>query len=147
MFRLLSLFTDLQSFVFNLFAAVLLYLTPIKNYIHLVLILIFIDLITGSYAAIKEGEKFSARRLGKTVEKFIFYGIAIIVGYILQQIIDDGTQLSKLVSLYIGITEAKSIYENISRITKADIVSILWDAFKGKFDDMISNMRSKKTGQ
>ena len=146
MYRLFQLFDDFQGFFIKLVSFILLYFTPIASYVHLVLILIGIDLITGSYAAIKEGESFSARKLRNTLEKFIFYAIAIIVAFLLQQIIDDGSELARIVALYVGATEAKSIYENISRITRKDILSILWEAFKAKIDDLLKNVRSRRSG-
>lgn len=144
MYRLLYFFNDFQSFVMKIVAFVLMYLAPISNYVHLVLILIAIDLVTGSYAAVKSGDKFSARKLRNTLEKFVFYAICIIVAFVLQQIIDDGSELARIIALYIGATEAKSIYENVSRITKTDIVTQLWDLLKSKLDDMVTAMKSNK---
>lgn len=144
MYRLLCLFTDLQSFFVKLFAFILMYFAPISNYVHLVILLIMIDLVTGSYAAIKEGQKFSARKLRNTIEKFIFYAVAIIVAYVLQQIINDGSELARWVALYVGATEAKSIYENISRITKKDIIAIFWSVLKGKLDELYNKSDKSK---
>ncbi len=145
MYRLLNIFNDTWSALLQLFAFIVLYLTPISNYVHLVLVLIFFDLITGSYAAIKEGEAFSAKKLRHTVEKFVFYALAIIAGYILQQIIDDGSELARIVALYIGSIEVKSIYENISRITKTDLVALLWDLIKEKMEEWIQGIRNKRS--
>lgn len=144
MHRLICLFTDIETFIIKLVAFVLMFLAPISNYVHLVLILIGIDLITGSYAAVKEGERFTASKLAHTIEKFIFYAIAIIVAYLLQQIISEGNQLARIAALYIGATETKSIYENISRITHTDLVAIAWDLIKTKLDDFLDSVKSRK---
>lgn len=144
MHRLVNVFTDLNNFLLHLFAFIVLYLTPISNYVHLVLILVFFDLITGSWASIKEGQKFSARKLRNTVEKFIFYAIAIISGYVLQNIINDGTELSRIVALFIGSIEVKSNYENISRIRRVNLITALWSAIKEKIDDYLSIVKPKK---
>jgi phage-related holin len=143
MYRLINIFHDTCNFLLQLFAFIILYLTPISNYVHLVLLLILFDLITGSWASIKEGQKFSARKLRNTVEKFIFYALAIIVGYILQRIINDGSELARIVALYIGSIEAKSIYENISRIRQVNMVTALWNAMKEKIDEYINSLKSK----
>lgn len=145
MYRLVYLLTDLENFFIKIFAFILLYLSPISNYVHLVLILIGLDLISGSYASIKEGQKFTARKLRCTIEKFVFYAIAIIVAYILQQIISEGTELARIVALYIGATETKSIYENISRITHTDLVEIAWGVIKEKLDDWIDSVKKKNS--
>ena len=146
MYRLLNILHDTWGFMVQVFAFVVLYLTPISNFVHLVLVLIAFDLITGSYASIKEGQKFQAAKLRHTVEKFVFYALAIIVGYVLQRIIDDGSELARLVSLYIGSVECKSIYENISRITKTDIMALVWDIFKSKIEDWVSGFRQQRNG-
>lgn len=141
-----SFFDNLLSFFVYVFGAILLYFSPIKNFVHLVLLLIIIDQITGTYAAIKYKE-FSWRKFYRnTLEKFVFYSSAIIVGYLLQQIIDDGYEIAKYVAFYIGVGEAKSIYVKISKITKTDILILLWESLKGKLDDMVSSVRSKRTG-
>lgn len=144
MHRLLNILHDTWSALLQIFAFAVLYLTPISNYVHLVIVLIGIDLITGSYASIKAGDRFQAAKLRHTVEKFVFYALAIIVGYVLQQIIDDGTQLARIVALYIGSVECKSIYENISRITHTDVMTLIWDVFKTKIEGWINDLRSTK---
>jgi phage-related holin len=141
--RFVNFISDAWDSILKILAFILLWLAPISNYIHLVLILIFIDLLTGSYAAVKEGQKFSARKLRCTIEKFVFYAMAIIAAFLLQQIINDGNELSRIVALYIGATELKSIYENISRITKTDILSLLWDTLKQKIESYIQALKNK----
>lgn len=144
MYRLMNIFHETWTAMLQIFAFIVLYLTPISNYVHLVIVLIGIDLITGSYASIKEGQKFEAAKLRHTVEKFVFYAMAIIVGYILQRIIDDGSELARIVALYVGSVECKSIYENISRITGTDVLEKVWDIFKVKLDGWIEGLKSSK---
>ena len=55
MYRLLNIFHETCTAILQIFAFIVLYLTPISNYVHLVMVLISIDLITGSYASMKEG--------------------------------------------------------------------------------------------
>jgi phage-related holin len=142
--RLLELFSDFHTFLVKIISFIIFFLIPISNYVHLIVILIGLDLITGCYAAIKEGERFSARKLRNTIEKFIFYAIAIIVGYILQQIIDDGSEMARLVAFYIGATESTSIYENISRITKVDIVSSFVKFIREKLQEYLNGLKAGK---
>lgn len=143
MYRLLNFFDSAWDGILKLLAFLLLWFAPISNYVHLVIILIFIDLISGSYASVREGQKFSAKKLRNTVEKFVFYSLAIITAFILQKIINDGTELARIVALYIGATELKSIYENISRITKTDIVSMIWDTLRQKIEEYLKALKSK----
>jgi phage-related holin len=144
MYKLLFVGNEITAFIVKIFTFIVLWLSPISNYVHLVLILISIDLITGSYAAIKEGQIFSARKLRNTIEKFIFYAVAIIASYILQQIIDDGTELARTVALYIGAIESKSIYENISRISKRDFLYMIWTSIKKMIEDYIGKSNNER---
>ena len=116
----------------KLLALAISYISPIVTLINLVLMLIVIDLLTGIYASIKTHDKFSARKLRYTVEKFVFFSIAIIAGYILQRIFADYLNVSQIVAGYIAFTEAKSIYENLSRILKIDFIGAIWQTIKEK---------------
>jgi len=143
MYRLYPVFHDVCNALIQIFAFIILFLTPISNYVHLVLVLVALDLITGSWASIKEGQKFNAHKLRNTVEKFIFYAIAIIIAYVLQKIINDGTELARIVALYIGSIEVKSNYENISRIRQVDLIHAIWNLIKDKIEEYISGLKAK----
>lgn len=124
-------------------AAVMFFL-PIHNFINLVIALITIDLITGVWASMKKGEKFTASRMVKTVYKFILYALAIIAAYILQLIGNDGVGLPRIVALFVGSIELKSAYENIGRILGRDILVDLWQILKGKIEEMITGISLNK---
>ena len=145
MYRLANIFHDTYNFLMHLFAFIILYLTPVANFIHLVLILILFDLITGSWASIKEGQKFSARKLRNTVEKFVLYSLAIVIGFVIQNLINDGTEIARIMALFIGSIEVKSNFENISRIRRINMITALWDAIKAKIDDYLTGIKLKKT--
>lgn len=127
------------NWILKFIAVIIAALAPIATVINLVLLLIVIDLFTGTYASIKNKEPFSARKLRYTVEKFVFYSVAIIAGYILQIIFFDAINVAQMVAGYISLTESKSIYENISKILKTDILKEVWKLIKLKFDKKITN--------
>lgn len=118
-------FTSLLDFIVDMFvkaiAFVVYFLTPISSFIHIVLILLAIDNISGIWASLKEGEKFTAKKLRMTVTKFVWYALAIITGYLLQKLFNEGTQIARVVAIYLAAVETKSIYENIARITDMDV--------------------------
>lgn len=124
------------NWMLKMMALAIAYISPILTLINLVLALIVIDLMTGTYASIKHKEKFSARKLRHTVEKFVFYSVAIIAGYLLQCIFAHVVNVSQLVAGYIAFTEAKSIYENTARITNIDLFGLIWDAIKEKLPNL-----------
>ena len=135
---ILKYWENTAALIFQAFSFVILFLTPISNYIHLVFVLIGMDLITGSYASHKEGEHFKASKLKKTGEKFLFYSMVIITAYLLQIISgDDGTQLARIAALFVSSIEVKSSFENISRIL--DIApGSLWEAIYNKIKESIN---------
>jgi len=141
--RLLAIIDDLWSFLKLLFISILMYLSPVKDFIHLVSALIILDLITGIMASWKAGEKITASRMAKTIYKLILYSIAIIATYLVQMIAADGVGLVRICALIIGATELKSIYENISRILGGDLFKTLWQVIKGKVDDIVSSIPIK----
>jgi len=140
------MFSDLWTVLVNLFLAVVLFLMPIHDTVHLVVWLIFLDFGTGVSASIKEHgiKSITANRMANTVSKILFYTIAIIATFVLQKIVDDGTQLAKITALYIGAVELKSIYENVSRITGRDLVGALWVMIKGKVNETITGLKTDK---
>lgn len=141
--RLMPFFEDVWSFLKLLFLTVLMYLSPIKSFVHLVAALIILDLITGILASWKTGEKITATRMANTIYKLILYSIAIIATYLVQMIAHDGIGLVRVCALIIGATELKSIYENISRILGGDLFKMLWQVIKGRIDDIVSSVPSK----
>jgi len=142
--RFLTILQDIWSFITTLFMAAVMFFLPIHNFINLVIALITIDLITGVWASMKKGEKFTASRMVKTVYKFILYALAIIAAYILQLIGNDGVGLPRIVALFVGSIELKSAYENIGRILGRDILVDLWQILKGKIEEMITGISLNK---
>ncbi len=139
-----KLWQSLTQFWIHVGSFIILFLIPIHDFIHLVLVLLAFDVVTGIWASLKRGESFSAKKLGVTVTKFILYGSAIIIGYVLQLLVNDGTQLARIVAIFIGATEAKSSYENISKITGIDLITNLWDLLSSKVSDYLKNTKTKR---
>lgn len=127
-------------------AAFFLWLAPISNYILLALVLVVIDNITGIYESIRiRKEPITPGKLRTTIEKFVFYGLAIITAYILQKIMNNGTEIAKGVAAYIGVTEAISVYGHISKITGKNFVAALIRIIGVKFKEYVSIPAPKKS--
>lgn len=99
------------------------YFQPISTMIYVILLFILIDFLTGMYAAHKTHKPIISSKLKKTLEKFVFYSLAVIVGYIFQKEILSGINLVQLVGGFIASIELLSIYENIKKITGLDIIN------------------------
>lgn len=101
-------------------------LAPIHAVMISVGVLIFSDLVTGVWAAIKRGEHIKSSKLRNSVSKLIIYQIAIISGFVFETyLIGDLMPITKIVAGIIGLVEIKSIFENLNVIYGSDLFKVL----------------------
>lgn len=94
------------------------------------------DMVSGIISARKKGEVMQSRKLKQTVYKFIAYGIAIMVSFLIEkQFLGDFPGM-KLISGFIAYVELKSINENIQCITGVNL-------FKSILEKMTPNQPPK----
>lgn len=103
---------------------------PIKPILISACALIFFDLATGLLAARKRGEPITSAKLKRTVVKFFLYEFCIMGGYLLEHyMLDHYLPVAKLIAGVVGMTEMKSILENVNTTTGMDIFKTLIDTF------------------
>lgn len=98
---------------------------PIHNILIAVICLIFVDLVTGIWKAVKLKEKISSAAMRRTVTKILVYNLAILSGFTVEAFLIPDLPLIKLVSAVIGLVEIKSILENLNTISGQDIFKAL----------------------
>ncbi|WP_299119583.1 phage holin family protein [uncultured Tenacibaculum sp.] len=91
-------------------------LSPLNGVLTTMMLLIVVDFITGSYAAIKHAVPIRSIRLGHTISKFFIYNLVIISAYFLEKHIVNEVPFLKIIAGFIAITEIKSILENYNKI-------------------------------
>ena len=91
-------------------------------------VLIFADVLTGMKAAAKRGERLHSRKMSTTINKMIFYVIAILLARVMEVSFIDWLPVAQLTAGYIAVVEFKSNMENIAEITGVDI----WNHLKDK---------------
>ncbi|CAL2102321.1 conserved protein of unknown function [Tenacibaculum sp. 190130A14a] len=91
-------------------------LSPLNGVLTTMMLLIVVDFITGSYAAIKNNVPIRSIRLGHTVSKFFIYNLVIISAYFLEKHIVNEVPFLKIIAGFIAVTEIKSILENYNKI-------------------------------
>lgn len=102
----------------NLGLSILAIFAPIQAVVATTFILVVLDLITGVIAAKKRGEKLTSKGLKRSVGKLLLYETAIILSFLVQEYLTgDILPALKLVSALIGITELKSVLENLDNIS------------------------------
>lgn len=133
---------DWNSLGSSFLLALLAFISPIKWLIVGVGALILLDTVSGLYRVYKLKQEISSKRFGHIVSKFLLYNIAIISGYILQLMIGlDILPLAKIISCAIGLTELKSITENVNQITGIDLWKFVISYLKRNSDQLSETVK------
>lgn len=132
---------DVLGLIVKLFSLLFVVLLPIRPALIAVSALVIADFITGLWASKKEGKPITSSGLRRTVVKGLAYQSAIIVAFVLETYLLDGLPVIKAVTALIGITEAKSFFENVKRITGIDF----WSHILSKLN--MPDIKTKKEGE
>lgn len=109
-----SLSNIFGDWVTNAVLVLLALFTPIYPMMAAAGTLIVVDLLTGVLAARKRSEPISSAGFRRTVAKMLTFQAAIITGFIAETWLLGGLiPISKIVAAAIGLTEIKSIIENL----------------------------------
>ena len=108
---------------------------PAKAMLATALLFIVLDLITGVWAAKKRGDAITSQGLKRTVIKIMIYELAIALAFLCEiYLMGDYMPIAKIVSSFVGITELKSIYENLNEIGGGNLLSNLISRLNGPQD-------------
>lgn len=133
-------------FLKSILATCIAFMMPIHTLIIGVGALILLDTIAGLYRAFKLKQSITSKKFGHIISKILLYNIAIISGYILQWIIGiDVLPISKLIASVIGLTEIKSILENVNEITGIDLWKFVMNYVKRSPDEMMKTISEVDT--
>lgn len=117
-------------------------LLPVHGLIGALGTLVFADLITGMWKALKRKKKITSRGWRATIGKLTIYMVALCAGFAIDKILDNQTPLvARAVALGIALTEIKSIFENFYAITGIDLIKTVMSRIKppeghpDEFDD------------
>ena len=113
----------MRSWLISVALAAVALFAPAKELFIATGILIIADLITGLMAAHKQGRPITSAGLRRTVSKFLIYNISVGCAFLVQKyMMGDLVPVSNIVSSAIGLTELKSILENVDRIRGGSLV-------------------------
>jgi len=123
----------MRSWLNNLFIALSLLLAPIKPALATAFLLVMVDLVTGLMAARKRKEKITSLGLRRTISKLFIYELLIILSFLTEtHLTGDLIPLVKLFAGFVGITELKSVMENLDAISGEPIISKIVDKLTKK---------------
>lgn len=106
--------------------ALLAVFAPIQDALLVVMLLTILDLITGLIAARKRGEKITSSGLKRTIIKTCVYETTVMLAFLTEtHLVGDLIPLVKICTAYIGITELKSVLENLDSISGMSLLKTL----------------------
>jgi len=121
----------------KILALIALILAPIKAALLTVGFLIFLDLVTGIWAALKRAESLQSAALRRTVSKMIIYQMAVISAFLIEHyILAETLPMTKVVAGFIALVELKSILENSNTILGTDVFKLLIKKLGSKNDNI-----------
>jgi phage-related holin len=110
----------------NLLISAALVLAPIKATLAVTLLLTLADLITGVLAARKRGEAITSAGFKKTVVKILVYECVVILGFLVERfLVGDILPIVKIAGGMVGLTELKSVLENLEDLTGMPLLQAL----------------------
>lgn len=113
----------MKDWTISLALSILAIFAPAKELFIATGILIVADLVTGLMAAHKLKQPVTSAGLRRTVSKFVIYNVAVGCAFLVQKhMMGDLVPVSNIVSSAIGLTELKSILENIDKIRGGSII-------------------------
>lgn len=110
-------------------------LAPAKAMLVTVLLLSLFDMLLGVAAAIRRKEPVTSRGLKRTILKLFVYEIAVVCAFLAQTyLIGPEIPAMNLVSGLIGLTELKSILENLDEINGEPLFQTILSKLESKDD-------------
>ena len=99
-------------------------IAPIKGMIVVAALSVFVDFLTGMYAAHKRGEKIKSSKMAVTVTKLFVIETAILMCFFIQTfLLDNAFPLTSWVAGLIGTQQIYSIMENLNSISGGKLFS------------------------
>lgn len=99
---------------------------PLKATLITVMVMTAIDLVTGLAVARKRRKRITSSGLKKTIIKTFVYEAVVMLGFLTEQYMTgDAVPVTRILAGYIGITELKSVLENIEIVSGVSIIKLL----------------------
>lgn len=143
--------------VVTLIMASLAVFTPLKSMLLALLFLVVIDTITGLAAAVVTKRPLTSRKLSRTIAKTLVYMTTVCVVFVANKYLlssgEFSLPLDTLIASFIGLTELKSILENLHKIQKQPLLQFLIDKLAAdtssvvdQIDPQAKTKKGKKNG-
>ena len=125
----------------NIAAWFIVYFTPVSGMIHVMLFFLIVDTVAGIWASLKEGNKLESRKLRRTVMKFLWYTVSVMMAWMAERTFQMGwTKLATFTAGFICFVELKSIFENVTRITDEPVFRRILQLLKKKSTETLDEI-------
>lgn len=114
--------SEFPEFIIKLVTGIMVFLSPIKDVMLAITILIVADAFTGIWASHVKNERFSSSKFFSSITKLIVYLMLIMISHLVELHLIPELPLVKLSIWFITITEFSSLVENISIISGRDVI-------------------------
>ena len=111
----------IKTTLISLFA----FLTPIHPLMGAIGVLIVIDFALGNWCARKNKIPIQSKEWKKTVIKMFLYQLTVLTAFLLDEYFIPGNIIVRIAAMAIGLVEAKSIFENIYKLTGLNVWALL----------------------
>jgi hypothetical protein len=128
----------MRATLLKLGAALLILFAPIKAALATVMLLTLLDFVFGIRHAVKRKEKITSSGFKRTILKILAYETVIMLGFLVEQnLTGDLVPVVKVLSGLIGLTELKSVIENLQGITGTPLTKLLIEKLGQKEHDSL----------
>jgi len=143
---MLAVLVKLGTHVQGIIMVILAFLAPIKVMAAVILALVLIDVITGTYAAYKRGEKIQSAVMRRSIQKLLVYQCGLLAAFLVQYLAGiTAIPIVNLVAALIGCTEFLSIFENLNSISGTNLFKGLIIAIGKKVKNLdVDNIDKKE---
>lgn len=116
----------MKQLFYHLLLTLVLIFAPIKAALIAAMALAMVDLVAGIWAAKARKEPITSSGLKRTILKVLVYEVVIMLGYITEKYMTgDLVPIVKVLAGLIGVTELKSIVENLRDITGVPLLQLI----------------------
>jgi hypothetical protein len=122
----ISLLSNIMSRLYSLLLSIALVFLPVKATLVTVMVLTVADLVSGIAAARKRRKRITSAGLKRTIIKTTVYEAVVMLGFLTERYMTgDAVPVVKILAGFIGLTELKSVMENIEIISGMSIIKLL----------------------
>lgn len=126
-----AIYQAIKNFIGQYWAALIIFMSPIKTALLAILFVVVLDLILGIIRSKKLKVKITSHKLRRTIIKLACYFIAVLASFVVETFLFQAFDLTKIIVSLIGLVELKSIMESLDSIAGGKIWKTILEKLQG----------------